>query len=105
MVKYVLMYETFVDIALSSEYYLKATNKEKIEIEEWLESKEVKGYFGNKAIPQLELHESIYLASLNSSALQQRPVEEQLKVKKFLGSESFKTAASKLEKYASSFSF
>ena len=32
MVKYVLMYETFVDIALSLEYYLMAGNKVKIPV-------------------------------------------------------------------------
>ncbi len=99
MVKYVLIYETFVDIVLNSENYIRATNKEKIEINEWLESKEVKEYFGNKVVPQLDLTESLSLAFLNSSALQQRSKTEQEKVKKFLGSESFKSATSKLEDY------
>ena len=98
MVNYISMYDAFVEQVYSSEEYKNSIEREKEDINRFLESREVRKYFEGKVVAQLDLHESLTLAFANSEALHNRTPEEQSKVMRHLNSLSFKKVIGNIER-------
>jgi len=97
MVRYLLLYNMFVQIIHDSDYYQNTTKTKRMEIDELLNKDSLKKYFGSRLVPQLTLHESFVLGFANSDALQKRTYEEQNNVMKYLKSDKFKNYLNNLE--------
>jgi len=97
MVRYISQYNSLVQTIHASDSYQNTTNKERQEIDEWLDKEDVRKYFGSRVVPQLTLHESFVLGFANSDALQQRTSEKQQKVMRYLKSEKFRNYLDNLE--------
>ena len=98
MVSYISGYTALVQQMHSSDGYQNATAKERKTIDEFLEKKEIKKYFGRKVVSQFSLHESFVLGFVSSDIFHQRTPKEQYKVLKYLGSASVKRFTDNFEK-------
>lgn len=101
MVKYVSQYNVLVQNIHASDAYKNATNAERQEVDEWLNSENIKNYLGSKLVPKLTLRESFVLMVANSEALQHKTPDKRQRAIEFAGSDAFGEGLDGLERSVS----
>ena len=98
MVRFMPLYDLIVQRIRASDSYQNATEKERQEINQWLNRDDVKEYFSAKLVPQLTFHESFLLEIANSIAFREIKPEEREKIMGYLNSKNSKGFLDSLEK-------
>ena len=98
MVKYVPMYDLYVESIHSTKFYQDASDSDKQKMDQYMSSEEVKKSFGTRVTAQLTLHESFIADVINSDAMQQRSEGEQKKIIGYVESKGIAKVFDGLEK-------